>query len=166
MVGSRFAAVVVLLVLTAPALAAAEEPPTAASADLSELAWMAGHWLAEPEGNRLEEVWLDPAGGTMVGVSRSVVDGATVAFEYLRIELQDGGLVYLASPGGRQPPTVFRLVEHGRLRATFANPQHDFPQRIVYWRDGEVLRARVEGTVDGQTRTSEWRWTLHEGGAR
>ncbi len=33
----------------------------------------------------------------------------------------------------------------------FANPEHDFPQRITYWLEGETgLRARVEAQRDGK----------------
>jgi hypothetical protein len=44
-------------------------------------------------------------------------------------------------------------------RAVFANPEHDYPQRIIYWRDGDdSLCARIEGQRDGQVRTSSWSW--------
>ena len=53
------------------------------------------------------------------------------AFEYLRIVERDGGLVYVAQPGG-SPPTEFVLTELDNRRAVFDNPRHDYPQRIVY----------------------------------
>jgi hypothetical protein len=42
----------------------------------------------------------------------------------------------------------------------FENPQHDFPQRIIYWvgKDG-ALHAKVEGTVNGKAAAEEWSWT-------
>ena len=33
---------------------------------------------------------------------------------------------------------------------------YDFPQRILYWRDGERLVARIEGTIAGKERSEEW----------
>ena len=30
--------------------------------------------------------------------------------------------------------------------------------RIVYWRDGDTLAARIEGTVRDQARSKEWRF--------
>jgi hypothetical protein len=53
------------------------------------------------------------------------------AFEYLRIVERDGGLVYVAQPGGGSP-TEFALTELDNQRAVFVNPRHDYPQRIVY----------------------------------
>lgn len=42
------------------------------------------------------------------------------------------GIVYLASPGGRCPATLFRLETLKGEYVVFANPAHDFPQRIEY----------------------------------
>jgi len=41
----------------------------------------------------------------------------------------------------------------------FENPEHDFPQRILYRLDGGMLHARIEGVVDGEPLSSEWTWS-------
>ena len=46
----------------------------------------------------------------------------------------------------------------------FENPSHDFPQRVIYWREGSVLAARVEGQIDGRTEGEEWRLSRNSGG--
>jgi hypothetical protein len=155
--------VLVLLGSTLSAVAVADEPPPPQPAALSELAWLAGHWINEFGETRLEEVWLEPVGSSMVGVNRTVMPGGKVSFEYLRIEARDDGIVYLASPDGSCPPTVFRLHESRANWVEFTNPDHDFPQRIIYRRTGNVLAAGIEGTVDGKRRASEWRWKLKSG---
>ena len=70
-----------------------------------------------------------------------------VAFEFLRIVEKEGGLVYVAQPGGKSP-TEFVLTELNSNRAVFDNPRHDFPQRIVYELSGESLTASI-GFVNG-----------------
>jgi hypothetical protein len=40
----------------------------------------------------------------------------------------------------------------------FENATHDFPQRVIYWKEGEVLAARIEGTLRGKERSEEWRF--------
>ena len=45
------------------------------------------------------------------------------------------------------------------MRVVFENPTHDFPQRIIYWKDGADLRARIEGTQNGKEGSQEWRWS-------
>jgi len=123
---------------------------------LEELGWMAGSWAATDGDARREEHWTSAAGGIMLGVHRDVGPGGT-AFEFLRIEETPRGVVYLASPQGR-PATAFALVESAGESAVFANPEHDFPQRILYWRDGDGLCAAVEGAMDGETVREEWCW--------
>ncbi|HVR30518.1 MAG TPA: DUF6265 family protein [Thermoanaerobaculia bacterium] len=123
---------------------------------IDDLAWMAGSWATVENGKRSEEHWTGPAGGVMLGVHRDV-RGATAAFEFLRIEETAGAVTYLASPQGR-PPTPFALIEIAEQRAVFANPQHDFPQRILYWREGDALCAAVEGPLDDEPVRQEWCW--------
>ena len=105
--------------------------PTPAKGDIADVAWMAGDWVGSARSSSTEERWTRPKGGAMLGVSRTVRGESMVAFEFLRIIERDGGLVYVAQPGGRSP-TEFVLVELDANRAVFLNPRHDFPQRIVY----------------------------------
>ncbi|MHC4128065.1 MAG: DUF6265 family protein [Planctomycetota bacterium] len=133
---------------------AAAEP----ASDLSGLAWLTGSWVLVSGNAVSEEHWTRPRGGTMLGLNRTVIDGRTAAFEYTRIESTPEGIVYLASPQGRHPPTRFALVGSGPRRAVFENPGHDFPQRIVYERTGDRLDARIEGRQDGQPISEEWSW--------
>ena len=104
---------------------------------LDSLAWMAGAWAGS-------------AGG---------VKGRTLVFEFLRIEQQGDAIVYLSMPNGRSPATPFPLKEVSGTRVVFENPTHNFPQRIIYWKDGADLRARIEGTIKGKAGSEEWRWS-------
>jgi len=123
---------------------------------IDDLAWMAGSWASREGGKVMEEHWTAPAAGLMLGLHRDVA-GGRAAFEFLRIQENDGAVTYLASPRGR-PETPFALVEVAAQRAVFANPEHDFPQRILYWRVRESLCAAVEGLLDGETIREEWCW--------
>lgn len=137
------------------------EQPTPAPG-LGGLAWLAGAWGGETDGVRAEEYWTTPRGGMMLGLHRDVFEDGSAFFEYLRIERTAAGIVYLASPRGAKA-TPFRLVELKGRRAVFENPQHDFPQRIVYWmEDDATLCARIEGRRNGDTASSKWCW-MREG---
>jgi Domain of unknown function (DUF6265) len=129
---------------------AGEVPQTAA---VDDLAWLAGCWAQVGDGERIEECWLAPRGGMMLGVGRTLRDDGRTAFEFLRIAAdEDGTVTYFASPGGK-PPTPFRLTSRGPRQAVFENPEHDFPQRLVYRLDDDgVLRVRVEAVTGGETR--------------
>ncbi len=59
-------------------------------------------------------------------------------------------------PEGVGPPTEFRMVELAANRVVFENPTHDFPQRVIYERNGDTLHARIEGTMNGRTQGMDW----------
>jgi len=103
---------------------------------------------------------MEPKGGMMLGVHRDVKNGRAVSFEFFRIEAADDGITYFAQPHGK-PATPFKLVaeESKGNRAVFANPEHDFPKRILYWlaRDG-ALHARIEGDASSTEKPMEWTW--------
>ena len=127
---------------------------------LADLSWMAGSWTGvDRRGVEMEEHWTAPKGNSMVGIHRDVGKGRTLLFEFLRIEQQGDQIVYLSMPNGRSPATPFPLKEVSGTRVVFENPTHDFPQRIIYWKDGNDLRARIEGTMNGKTGSDEWRWS-------
>src|SRR5262245_24603038 len=125
---------------------------------LADLAWISGSWTGTTGGVEMEEHWTAPKGNSMIGIHRDVVKTKTAAFEFLRIEMQKDQIVYLSMPNGRSPATPFPLKEASGTRVVFENPKHDFPQRIIYWKDGNDLRARIEGTMSGKAGSEEWRW--------
>ena len=136
-------------------LAPADGP---AAGDVDRLQWMRGRWVGEKHGVRMEEHWVGPLGGALLGVHGDVKAGRLVSWEFLRIDASDEGVFYYASPRSA-PPTPFKLVEMEARRVVFENKTHDFPQRILYWLDGrEVLHARIEGTRNGASVSEEWAW--------
>jgi len=127
---------------------------TASEADsMAALAWLSGCWASEGGEPGSGEFWTPLAGDTLLGVSRTVRDGQTVAHEFVEIRpLPDGDVAYIALPSG-QAQTTFRLVSVEGRQAVFENPEHDFPQRIAYrLEDGGRLVAWIEGPMDGETR--------------
>ncbi len=124
---------------------------------------MEGSWIGEVEGARSEEIWSEPRGGGLVGMGRITDGDRTLFFEYLRIEARADEVVLIAQPRGGDP-VEFRLIEQRDGDALFANPDHDYPKRIRYTRDGaNGLRARVEGDAPEDTEELRWR---RRGGAR
>ena len=138
------------------AVATLEQDSPVPGTSLDELSWLAGTWVQASETRLVQEVWLEPLGGMMLGVNHDVdlESDTTRAFEYLRIVATPDGIDYVASPGGTLP-TSFRLIESENGRVLFSNPEHDFPKRVGYRMEGEELVAWIEGD-DGKPR--EWRW--------
>lgn len=120
--------------------------------------WLSGSWRVESGRGRVEEHWTAGDGGIMVGMGKSVSAKGKASFEFLRIAEVDGKLAYLAMPGAR-PATTFPLKSIDASRVVFENLQHDFPQRISYWRAGTKLCASTEGTIGGKVEREEWCFT-------
>lgn len=147
-----------ILVMLPLMAANAEETPPGASID--QLAWLAGCWASDGSDAGSEEYWMRPAGGTMLGMNRTVHHGRTVAFEFLRIfENKEKSLTLLASPS-QQSSTFFQLLSISPNEVVFENPQHDFPQRILYRlvEAGQLL-GQIDGVSSGERRTIDFPMT-------
>jgi hypothetical protein len=124
--------------------------------EIERLAWLAGCWEFTSGERTIEEQWMSPRGNSMMGMSRTVRGGRLTAWESVLLREDSlGAIAYHAFPGG-QPPAVFPAAEVSDSHAVFVNPDHDFPQRIIYRRRGDTLAARVEGTIGGTVRGSDF----------
>lgn len=149
-------ATLMIAVLVLAAASTLPSPPSE-KPSLAKLAWMTGNWKGDDQGVSMEEAWTGPDGGVMLATHKDVKGDRVTDWEFLRIEEQADGIVYLASPKGA-PATPFRLVELNGERVVFANPEHDFPKRILYWRTSDgALHAGIDGGEG--TKAMEWRWT-------
>ncbi len=139
-----------LTIAASPAAGAGDERP------ISRFGWLAGCWEMRTETATTEEQWMALAGGTMIGMARTVAGGETAEFEFLRIEQREGRLFYVALPSG-QNETAFEAIEIADSTVLFENPKHDFPRRIRYrlLPDGSLL-ARIEGEMGGGLRAVDF----------
>jgi hypothetical protein len=153
-VGSTVAFVALSL---GPAGAAAQEAGTTDAPSVEQLGWLAGCWEGTlSSGATYEEMWLAPRAGMLVGVARMTRGDRALSFEFMRIGVDDGALVYAAQPGGREA-TVFRATLVAADSVVFENPAHDFPQRIRYRHDEpDGLVATIDGERGGERRAMEF----------
>ena len=131
---------------------------------LASLGWLTGDWVSRAEdgsGGVFEEHWTAPLGGTMIGMNRTARSGKTLFFEYLRIEARTDGVYYVAYPKGGEGTSFFMTAE-GENYVAFENPDHDYPQKIEYRREGETLYATISGHENGEQKSSSWQWRLEE----
>jgi hypothetical protein len=143
------------LVLTLVALAAFPAVADDPKARVKSLDWMTGTWSESRNEEVVTEAWVGPANGLMAAVNVTALPGGRHTFEHLRIIDTDEGFSYLASPSGRAP-VEFKLKEQGDRRVVFENPAKEFPRRILYWREGEFLKARIEGVRGNRELKEEW----------
>lgn len=122
---------------------------------VGQLRWMSGCWQGHSrDGSRvIDEQWMTPRGGMMLGMSRTVRgDSAVLEFEHLAIVERQGRVVYHAEPSEQQPADFTGRVVTDTL-VIFENLEHDFPQRVLYRKRGaDSVIARIEGMRGGQVR--------------
>jgi hypothetical protein len=117
--------------------------------------WLSGYWLSCADGTETVENWFGAGTGVLLGTN--LTRGEQSSFEFLRIASNArGGVSYYAMPNGRAPATEFAMMSNAGRRAVFSNDAHDFPQRVIYARTGDVLTARIEGNMNGAPVQMEW----------
>lgn len=118
--------------------------------------WMTGCWIEQGGSKWTEECWTPPRAGTMLGSNRAGEGARLQSWEAAQI-LPDtsGKLVYWASPDGGKR-VAFPFASRTATEIVFANPAHDYPQRIRYWREGAALNAEIS-MLDG---SKPMRWTF------
>lgn len=132
----RRATTAVMLLVAAPA--AAQQP-----ASIGHAAWLAGCWSMQRGKATIEEQWMAPAGGTMLGMGRTIREGKLDDYELIVIRAKDGRVDYEAHPM-MQPTAVFTATVVSDSLLQFENPRHDFPKLVAYQRRGaDSLIARI-----------------------
>lgn len=150
----RPSATVLVTIVTQLLFAARADAQSGASVDRA--GWIAGCWARTTPTSTVEEQWMAPRGGTMLGISRTVVNGAVREYEFLRIFAAYDTLVYAATPSG-QAYSEFRSISVGARDIVFENLKHDFPQRIGYKAIGrDSIVAFIEGPRGGANRRIEF----------
>jgi uncharacterized protein DUF6265 len=136
-----------------PAMArAADKKKAAPPPAISRLVWLAGDWRMERNSRVVDEHWMAPGAGVMLGMVRTVMKGRVLEHGFLQIREGPGGdLFYVAQLSG-QKEAAFQLSSLTETSVVFENPQHDFPQKISYslQPDGSLLTTMEGPGPDGQ----------------
>ena len=94
-----------------------------------------------------DEMWMAPRGEMMLGLGRTGFGPDVQGWETARIVRRGDTLVLVVQPKGAaavEYPQAFASAE----AIEFANPAHEFPQRIRYARAGQLLTVE-QSKMDG-----------------
>jgi len=135
----------------------------AAAQDVSDLRWLAGCWRTEPpreaeSGATFYEVWIAPDAPIIAGYDYHEGEGEVQGWGQMRIE-SNGRPEFVDMPLGSFPIRYQLLEEEPNNAATFVNadPQHDYPKRIEYRREGNRLFRRISGDQPDDAQEFEYR---------
>jgi len=150
-------AAALLLAALCTGLPAGGVPEAATDSDpaqiLASLDWLAGHWRGAHGSGTWEAIYSTPEGGLILSLNKQVTDGKLQVFEIEQFRVQGGAVVMAPLPFGKPSPVVFTLTEWDaeERRAVFENPEHDFPQILVYHRRAEDrLHVAAHAMREGQ----------------
>jgi len=121
--------------------------------DLDKLSFLKGCWA----GPGTFEMWMKPEAGSIMGIGRTIRNGKVVNAEFFSIVESADGITLNVQLRLGGAVTPFRAKEVTPSSAVFENPEHDFPQRIIYRTaaNGGLL-GRIEGTSKGKARAFDY----------
>ena len=129
--------------LLLPVLLLLSAPLGAQSAARSLPEWMAGTWMTEDGATWSDEVWTDARGGLMLGIARTGFGPRLDSWELAQIRQRpDGTIAFVAQPRGKDA-SEFPMVLVSEEAIEFANPAHDYPQRVRYWKTTNGIAAEI-----------------------
>lgn len=124
------------------------------------LGWLAGCWHLERGTTIIDEQWMSPLAGMMLGTGRTVKNGAVHEYEFTIIRVTPGGATYDAHPSGQETTTFSSSAPPAGDQVVFENPAHDFPQRVGYRRvSPDSVVAWIEGNTESGPRKIEFPYT-------
>lgn len=112
---------------------------------IDRMGWLAGCWRGGSGDRVVEEQWMQPRAGLMLGMGRTATASKVATFEQMRIHEDGDRLVFTSKPVDK-PEDSFRALDPVDDAIVFENLDHGFPQRIIYRRGADgSLAARIEG---------------------
>lgn len=118
-----------------------------------------GTWSMETKRGTVYESWEAVNNTFLKGRSYKINGTDTMLLEEVSIIRKDNDIFYIPVVQGQnnEQPVTFRLVKVENETFTFDNPDHDFPQRVIYQLPkNDSMHARIEGMDKGVYRKSEF----------
>lgn len=107
-----------------------------------------GCW--ENENGLEREGWtIDPSGWLIGYAASRDAEGNVTFFEHMRIERGDADVLVVTGQDNSETRFTRRKTDNPD-EFRFENPTHDFPQVIVYQRNGDALNAYIDLMSGGQ----------------
>lgn len=107
-----------------------------------------GCW--ENENGLERESWtIDPSGWLIGYAASRDAEGNVTYFEHMRIERGDAEVLVVTGQENSKTRFVRRKTDTPD-EFRFENPEHDYPQLIVYRRQGDALKAYIDLIAGGK----------------
>lgn len=144
----------ILLIGLVVRLSAQSAAPTAINANVSDLGFLAGHWMGTTtSGGAIEAMWTAPSGDNALGTMRMMKAGKATMYEILVAEQAGAGVNFRVkhfNPGltGREEKDVsdrYAVIELGRERVVLEKLE-GAPMRVIWEKRAGGVLAVSRGT--------------------
>ena len=118
-----------------------------ATEDFKKLEWLEGTWTRtnNTPGGSAHEKWQKISSSEWSGMGVNMSSGDTAFVEKLKLVIKDDNIYYVADIVENRVPVYFKLTSITNDGFVCENPDHDFPKKISYLKDGEKLAATISG---------------------
>lgn len=112
-----------------------------------KLAWLTGTWNRTNAGAGKSgyETWTKVSDVKLTGKGVSLEGKKVVFVENLEFIVVGNDIFYTVVITGEKKPMYFKLTALSNDGFTCENPQHDFPKKITYQRNGNTVKAVISG---------------------
>ena len=111
-----------------------------------------GTWVMKTKKGFICERWKKVDGHTLRNESFKVAGSDTTILEQVDLVEKENGINYVSTVKDQNGsnPVPFKLIGSKDGQFIFANPEHDFPQRIIYhFVSQDSLHAWIDGKYNG-----------------
>ncbi len=131
-----------------------------AGASFKKLTALQGTWSMESRKGVLYETWRQVNDSSLAGRSyRLLNNNDTLLIEEVQILKKGNDIFYIpiVQDQNNRQPVLFKLLKTDANSFSFDNPQHDYPQRIIYeLPTNDAMHARIEGMDMGSYKNSDF----------
>ena len=151
---------IVLSLLSASCVTESRKPE---KAGLNKLDWFIGSWTGVTSESIFTETWQKVNDTLFTGQSYFIKGSDTLSSETISLQQHDTSVFYVPLVEGQNDnkPIFFKLTYSDGTNAVFENPEHDFPQKIVYQlKENDSLIATISGNNNGKIRSIRFPMSL------
>jgi len=119
---------------------------------LDAFKWLLGTWEFNSDNGMQYENWEKTNDTLFTGKSYQLVEGDTIVFEKIKLQLIDSVLYYVALVQNQNDnkEVQFRYLGKEEEKYIFENKEHDFPQQIIYQnKHKDTLLVLIKGISEG-----------------
>ena len=127
---------------------------------IKSLEWLTGKWNRTnmKPGRHGYEIWQSVPGIELKGWGVIMKGKDTLFLEKFQLLVKDNVVYYEADVKENPAPVYFRLTAVNADGFICENPEHDFPKKIEYKREGNKLKA----IISGNGKSIEYNFTKEE----